>query len=145
MRILSAMRAPLTWQRSATYTGMVTACMHVIRYCSCIYKARSLGRSYRTANLTTIQLITPHTMRAPHAYSDLRCFTHGSLLERLYTRYSGSGDSSRLCIRVAAQNMNCTLQLTCVWLLGVARGIETCVNNRCSLETAGRNGHDNYR
>ena len=25
-------------------------------------------------------------------YRDLRCFTHGSLLERLYTRYSGSGD-----------------------------------------------------
>ena len=46
-----------------------------------------------TANYDTAH--HPHTMRAPHAVpytGDLRCFTHGSLLERLRTRYNGSGD-----------------------------------------------------
>ena len=54
-------------------------------------------------------------------YRNLRCFTLGSQLEWLYTRYSGSGDYKlSLYIRVAVQNMNSTLQLVypCVWLLG---------------------------
>ena len=47
----------------------------------------------RTANYDTAHL--PHTMRTPHAVQytdDLRCFTHGSPLEQLCTRYSGSAD-----------------------------------------------------
>ena len=41
---------------------------------------------------TTIQLITPTQCARLMPYRDLHCFTHGLLLERLHTRYSGSGD-----------------------------------------------------
>ena len=89
------MRAPLTWQRSAMYTGMVTACMH-----SCC-----------TANYDTVN--HPHTMRTPLPVLTAICAASqmGRRLNGFILAIAVLAITSRLCIRVAVQNMNSTLQL----------------------------------
>ena len=70
---VSAMRAPLTWQRSATYTAMVTACMHAldthVKSLLLLY-TKLASSAARTAS--SIQLITTECTRLIIGDSDAR-------------------------------------------------------------------------
>ena len=89
---VSAMRAPLTWQRSvASLAWSLHACTRVMSYTIAPAYTKLASSAARTVLPTTIQLITPTQCARLMPYRDLRCFTHGSPLKRLHTRYSGSG------------------------------------------------------
>ena len=84
--------AYLATQRNVHWHGQ---CMHALVSChACIAAAytKLASSAARTANYGTAH--HPHTMCAPAVpyTGDLCYFTHGSPLERLRTRYSGSGD-----------------------------------------------------
>ena len=116
---VSAMRAPLTWQRSATYTGMVIACMHSVMSYTIAHAYTKLASSATCTVLPTmIQLITPTQCARLMTY---RAASHtGHCLNGFILAIAVLAITSRLCIRVAAQNMNSTLQLA-LFLCVVAR------------------------
>ena len=105
---VSAMRAPLANLVTQCNIHWHGHCLHALVSCHTLLLLQNYTKiassAARTVLPTTIQLITPTQCARLTPYRDMRCFTRGSPLERLHTRYSGSGD--HLCIRVAAQSIN---------------------------------------
>ena len=92
MRKHHARAANLAMQHNVHWCGH---CMHALVSCHTTIApayTKLASSAARAVLPTTIQLITPTQCALLMPYRDLRCFTHGSPLERLYTRYSGSGN-----------------------------------------------------
>ena len=120
---VSAMCANLATQCNVHWHGSLHVCTRVT--IAPVY-TKLASSAARTVLPTTIQLITPTQCARLMPYRELCCFTHGSPLERLYTRYSGSGDyKSSLYTSSSAEHeqymyVHCSWCYPCVWLLGVA-------------------------
>ena len=106
---ISAMRAPyLAMQHNVHWHGH---CVHALMSCIAPTCTKLASSAARTANYNTAH--HPHTMRAPHAVpstGDLPLLSHtGRRLNGFILAIAVLASTSRLCIRVAAQDMNSTM------------------------------------
>ena len=120
---VSAMRAPLTWQRSATYAGMVTTCMHSCQVLLLLHTNLS-NSAARTASFDTAHTTEYSHVIRPYLIPVTCAASHSGHRLNGFDSYSVLAITSHLCIciRVAVQRRTvaAATPYPCVWLLGVA-------------------------